>query len=259
MTWQFASALNIGDRNEQQDRVAILNSGNAYLLVVADGMGGRGNGALAAQTVIDIATRQFSLGVSDKPGMFLAMTCLEAHKAISAQSEDSGSTCVILYLLGTEVYCAHVGDSRMYQFRDKNLVFKTSDHSVSQLIRNHENIAENGLEDQAIQNQLYMCLGGKNKVIPELSATQVRNGDLLLLCSDGFWNQFNEQEILEHMDAGVLETGKAEQLVDMANQRGQGQSDNISLACAYWQDTIPRKGSGLLNWQPGSLSSLSKQ
>jgi len=257
MTWQFASALNIGDRDEQQDRVTVLHSGNAHLLIVADGMGGQEGGAFAAQTVIDIATRQFSLGDNDKPGMFLAIICLEAHKFISTQVEGSGSTCVILYLVGTEVYCAHVGDSRMYHFRDNNLVFKTSDHSVSQLIANHGNIAENGLEDQALQNKLYMCLGGKNKVIPELSAMQVENGDLLLLCSDGFWNQFSEQKMLAHMDEGILDTGKAEQLVALAKQQGQGQSDNISLACAYWQDTATPKESGLLNWQPGWLSRLS--
>lgn len=249
MTWHFTSALNIGDRDEQQDRLTVLHSGNTHLLIVADGMGGQEGGAQAAQTVIDVATRRFSLGVSDKPGMFLAMTCLEAHQAIKAQATAgasmSGSTCLMVYLLGNVAFCVHVGDSRMYQIRDNSLVFKTSDHSISQLIKKHGGLGTNGPDDEAIQNQLYMCLGGKNEVVPELSVTKVEHGDLLLLCSDGFWNQLDEQEMLASMDAGVLDTGKLEKLADLANQQGQGQSDNISLMCAYWQDTPGHKG--LLN------------
>jgi len=248
MAWHFSSALNIGDRNEQQDRVAILSHGNAYLLVIADGMGGRSNGANAAQTVIDVARQQLSLGDNDRPGMFMAMICLQAHKAILALAEDSGSTCVLLYLQGSEVYCAHVGDSRMYQFRDNKLVYRTSDHSISQLIEDHKIEPENAPDDQAIQNQLYMCLGGKNTVIPELSAIQVKNGDLLLLCSDGLWSQIDEQEILTYMDAGILQSGIAEKLAAIANKQGQGQSDNISMACAYWQETIAEKTYGKPKW-----------
>jgi serine/threonine protein phosphatase PrpC len=253
MTWQFASALNIGDRNEQQDRVTILHSENAHLLVVADGMGGHIDGAAAAQTVIDIATRRFTQEAYEKPGLFLAMTCLEAHKAISAQSKGSasaapGSTCVMLYLVGNGAFCVHVGDSRMYQFRDNKLLFKTTDHSVSELLKKHRKTAEDVLEDQSTQNQLYMCLGGKNDVIPELSAMEVRSGDLLLLCSDGFWSQLSEQEMLANMDDGDWGRGKAEQLVHLAKQRGQGQSDNVSLAWAYWQGATDNKGSGVLKW-----------
>jgi len=254
MRWQFTSARNIGDRDEQQDRVAILNSGDAYLLVIADGMGGRKNGANAAQTVIDIARQQFSEGDNDRPGLFLAMICLQAHKAILAQEDDSGSTCVILYLKDSEVYCAHVGDSRMYQFRDNTLIYKTSDHSISQLIADHKVQAEDKFDEQAVQNQLYMCLGGKNNVIPELSSIHVRKGDLLLLCSDGLWNQINEPEMLSYMDAGILVSGMSNKLLAMANKQAQGQSDNISMACAYLKDTNSGSGSGLFAWKQGWLT-----
>ena len=257
MTWQFASALNIGDRDEQQDRVTILHSGNAHLLVVADGMGGHADGAAAAQTVIDIATRRFTHEVYEKPGLFLAMSCLEAHKAILAQSTSTsapGSTCVMLYLVGNGAFCVHVGDSRMYQFRDNKLLFKTTDHSITELLKKHGKTTEDALEDQSAQNQLYMCLGGKNEVIPELSAMEVRSGDLLLLCSDGLWSQLSEQEILAYMDDGDWDRGKAEHLVHLAKQRGQGQSDNVSLAWAYGQDVAGHKESGLLNRLTGWLS-----
>ena len=84
MTWQFASARNIGDRNEQQDRVSVLHSEHAHLLVLADGMGGHAHGATAAQAVIDVANSRFGKEGYEKPGLFLASTCLEAHKIITA-------------------------------------------------------------------------------------------------------------------------------------------------------------------------------
>ncbi len=82
------------------------------------------------------------------------MICLQAHNAILSRQDNSGSTCVILYLRGSEVYCAHVGDSRMYQFRDNKLIYRTSDHSISQLIVDPKIEAENELENEAIQNQV---------------------------------------------------------------------------------------------------------
>lgn len=259
MTWQFASALNIGDREEQQDRVDILHSETAHLLILADGMGGHEDGASAAQTVIDIATRRFTQKVHEKPGLFLAMTCLEAHKAISTQSSTSsapapGSTCVMLYLVGNGAFCVHVGDSRMYHIRDDKLIFRTTDHSVTELLKKHGKSAEEVLEDETMQNQLYMCLGGKNEVTPELSAMEVKNGDLFLLCSDGFWSQISEQVILASIAHSDLNQEKAEQLVGLAKQQGRKESDNVSLAWACLQDTTAHGGNALLNQLTGWLS-----
>ncbi len=258
MTWQFASADNIGDRNEQQDRVAILHSkdSDAHLLVIADGMGGHEDGAAAAQTVIDVATRQFRRGVTGNPEKFLEKTCLDAHSAISILAEDRtsapGSTCAILYLIGTEAYWAHVGDSRIYQFRDNKLLYRTSDHSFAQLMREQGNNATDSLEASAAQNQLYMCLGGQNEVTPEFCAAKVEAGDLFLLCSDGFWNQTEVEHALADTDGLAWDQAKAEQLAEVARQ--QDNSDNISLAWAYWQDTADRNKPGRLKWLTGWLS-----
>jgi len=254
MTWQFAAAVDIGDRNEQQDRVAILHSkdGDAHLLVIADGMGGHEDGAAAAQTVIDSASRQFTRGVTDDPEEFLEQTCLDAHKAISILAENCtsapGSTCVILYLIGTEAYWTHVGDSRIYQFRDNRMVYKTPDHSVARL----KEAQGNSTEESAAQNQLYMCLGGQNEVTPEVGASKVEAGDLFLLCSDGFWNQINVEHALANNEDSVWDHARAEQLVEKAGR--QGNSDNISLAWAYWQDTAEQHKPGFLKWLGGLRS-----
>ena len=242
MTWQYASALTIGDREEQQDRVAILHleDREAHLLVVADGMGGHNDGAAAAQTVIDIASNRFHQGTIDDPRQFLETICLDAHNAILALSENRssapGSTCVIAYLTGSQAYCAHVGDSRLYQFQSGRLVHRTSDHSIAQLMAEHENDLKEETGKSAPQNQLYMCLGGNNELSPEFYVSKVSAGDCFLLCSDGFWDQVDVEQLFAKNDGTAIDQEYAAQLVQLASQQGQGKSDNICLAWAYRKD-----------------------
>lgn len=252
MTWQYASALAIGDREEQQDRVAVLHleDSEAHLLVVADGMGGHNDGAAAAQTVIDIASRRFHQGGIEDPREFLEGICLEAHDAILALSENRasapGSTCVIAYLTDSRAYCVHVGDSRLYQFHDGRLIHKTSDHSMAQLIEEQESDLADETRHSA-QNQLYMCLGGNNELAPEFYTSKVAPGDFFLLCSDGFWGQVEVEEIFAKTDGTAIGQEYAGQLAQLASEQGQGNSDNIGLAWAYREESpAESKKPGLL-------------
>lgn len=239
MTWQCASALTIGDREEQQDRVAIfhLEDREAHLLVVADGMGGHKDGAAAAQTVIDIASSRFNQSMTDDPWKCLEEICLDAHEAILTLSENRtsapGSTCVIAYLTASQAYCVHVGDSRLYQFHSGRLIHKTSDHSIAQLVKEYESDLEEEAGHSAPQNQLYMCLGGNNELSPEFYASKVSAGDFFLLCSDGFWGQVDVEQIFAKTDGTAIDQDYAGQLVQLASRQGQGKSDNICLAWAY--------------------------
>jgi len=253
MTWQYASALTVGDRKEQQDRVAIfhLEDREAHLLIVADGMGGHHGGAAAAQTVVDVASRRFNQDVIDEPRTFLENICLEAHDAILALSENRasapGSTCVIAYLTAGQAYCVHVGDSRLYQFNGGRLIHKTSDHSIAQLMQERENNQEGETEHAAPQNQLYMCLGGNNELSPDFYASKVSAGDIFLLCSDGFWGQVDVEEIFTKINGVAIDQDYAGQLVQLASQQGLGKSDNICLAWVHCQgDPKKREKSGLL-------------
>ena len=256
MSWQYASALTVGDREEQQDRVAIfhLEDGAAHLLVVADGMGGHEDGAAAAQTVIDIASSQFNQSVVDDPRAFLESICLDAHNAILTLSDNGksapGSTCVIAYLTDKQVYCVHIGDSRLYQFNGGRLIHKTSDHSIAQLMEEQDGSLEDETGHSAPQNQLYMCLGGNNQLTPEFYASKVSAGDFFLLCSDGFWNQVDVEGIFAKTDVTAIDQDYTGQLVQLASQQADGKSDNICLAWAY-REVDPSERS-----KPGFLKQL---
>jgi serine/threonine protein phosphatase PrpC len=246
-------ASDIGGRSEQQDRIDTLSSanGNTHLVIVADGMGGHKDGALAAQKVIETARERFDAGPLPYPGAFLKELCLEAHRVINDLGADEqrspGSTCVLLYLNGPEAYWAHVGDSRMYHFRDGELLNRTRDHSVAELMVAQGKLDEAEVDSSALQNQLYMRLGGSNTPEPELGASLVEDSEFFMLCSDGFWARVSLDEVVEYVRDHPLEDNVAERLVEIARERGGSDGDNISLALTRWVSGKAPAESGLLS------------
>ncbi len=240
MPWQFSMASDIGGRTEQQDCMERLSSddGHTHLVVVADGMGGHRDGALAARTVIETAKRHFNTGPISDPRTFLEDLCLESHQAISElggnEERSPGSTCVVLYLSGPEAYWAHVGDSRLYHFRNGMLLNRTRDHSVAQLMVAQGRIQETDVAISALQNQLYMRLGGNDNPEPDFGAAEVEADDIFMLCSDGFWACVAPEEVVGSLDKLPIEKDDATHLVEMARERGGPKGDNISLALTRW-------------------------
>lgn len=234
MPWAFSIADDIGGRSQQQDRVAALPMADAdnHLVVLADGMGGHRAGAEAAQSLVDTASRYSDSGRASDPGALLQSLCLDAHGAIVALDDERqgapGSTGVLLYVCGAEAYWAHVGDSRLYFIRQGQLLRQTVDHSVLAL-----RAAQGGQVDVP-GNTLYMCFGGIPEPQPVLDSLSVEPGDLLLLCSDGFWQQVGVDEAIIAIGQGELQADIASELVQLARVRGGSRGDNISLALAQW-------------------------
>jgi PPM family protein phosphatase len=252
MPWQFSMASDIGGRSEQQDCMEMLSSdcGRAHLVVVADGMGGHRDGALAARTVIETARRHFSNGEASDPRAFLRSLCLESHRAISGLGGDErrspGSTCVLLYLKGPEAYWAHVGDSRLYHFRDGRLIGRTRDHSVAQLMVSQGRMQDSDATTKALQNQLYMRLGGNDLPEPDVGATEVEGDDVFMLCSDGFWSSVEPEEVITSLENLPIDKDGAGPLVAMAKERGGEGGDNISLALMRWNPERSQSNKGML-------------
>ncbi|MEN8133433.1 MAG: protein phosphatase 2C domain-containing protein, partial [Pseudomonadota bacterium] len=235
----------IGGREEQQDRVDIIPSPRTEdcLLVLADGMGGQSGGALASQAVIDVARLRFQKTYSTDPQTFLSELCEQAHQVVTRLGDQDGhspgSTCVFLYLVDKKAYWAHVGDSRLYLLRRGEMLHRTRDHSVAQMLVTEGRMAEEEINTSPLKNQLYMRLGGEQRPQPEFGATEAEHGDILALCSDGFWENVNPEEISSTISAGDIENA-TENLVQVARERGDIYCDNISLAIAQLHKS-PRK------------------
>lgn len=238
MSWQFAQSMNIGRRAEQQDSVSVLEdpARHASLLVLADGMGGQRDGSMASQSVIDVAREVFWARDELDPPRLLSEICQGAHRRINEHDNEggqgaSGSTCTLLYLNDAEAWFGHIGDSRLYHFHNGELIYRTVDHSVAQLMIDNGQLDEETARASKLRNQLYAHLGGKQDPELNIAASAVDPGDLLVLCSDGLWERIDAREMHDTLHDGDLRQG-VEHLVELALERNGETSDNISLVVA---------------------------
>ncbi|MFO8140859.1 MAG: protein phosphatase 2C domain-containing protein [Marinobacter sp.] len=237
MNWEAASAERIGGRNEQQDRVGCFHSpdGTACLLLLADGMGGHRGASLASQTLLETARISWDScgGAPRDPKRFLEALCQESHRRINLQGRERGldprSTVVALIAHDAGAFWVHVGDSRLYHFRGQELVARTRDHSLVQILVEAGQVAEEDMATHPDQNKLLRSVGDEAPPETTHGHAAFRAEDRFLLCSDGFWEQIAPEEM-----AGVLAARNLDEslshLADLAVRRGGPSSDNIAVA-----------------------------
>jgi PPM family protein phosphatase len=233
-------ADHIGDRSEQQDRVAILTSArhpNALLAVVADGMGGRTGGKMAADQVISTVKHVFEdLGEEDAGGLpgLLKQMADEAHTVIKlsalSSEKEPHSTFATLIVRRKYAIWAHAGDSRIYHFRNGSLLHQTEDQTYGNHLRAEGKLDEAKVADAKMRNVLVSALGLKrppNLIITEANNLQI--GDAFLICSDGLWAYFDVNELGQNL-AQRPPREACDALIKTARERARGRGDNISLA-----------------------------
>jgi len=233
------TGTHIGDRKEQQDRVAIIPSrrlkGTA-LVVLADGAGGYTGGAAAAEQVIRTATNLFEnfSPKDESPEQLLREIASEAHMVIKLNriltEEEPHSTYVAMLLQPDRVDWGHVGDSRLYHFRGARLMHRTPDHSlVEQLVREGQ-LREEDRHSHPNRNLLLQALGQAEAPEPTFGGSRpLADGDTFLLCSDGLWDYFSDAELGKILST-LPPRKAAEMLVTGARGRANGKGDNLTLA-----------------------------
>ncbi|TAH47028.1 MAG: serine/threonine-protein phosphatase [Betaproteobacteria bacterium] len=250
-TVETCTAQHIGDRAEQQDRVGLFahpTRPDVLLAILADGMGGHSGGAMAAEQVV-IKGRQ-NLDVfaprHETAEQLLGSVLADAHTVIRltrfTSEQDPHSTAAALLLQGDMVTWVHCGDSRVYHFRGLETVARTEDHSLVGELQRRGKIDEQQAQHHPQRNVLLSCLGSDREPRIEYGhARQLTAGNSFLLCSDGLWAYFDDDELArtvhEHSPRAA-----AEILIARARGRAGGSGDNISLAIVK---LLPSRKNGL--------------
>lgn len=239
---EAGTGQHLGDRQEQQDRVALLAAPRApgYMMaIVADGMGGRSGGALAADQVIRTARQAFEQFTpqTDTPESLLRSIARDAHTIIKLTAISSEkhphSTMVALIIIpdGTAVW-AHVGDSRLYRFSGPNMAGRTMDHSYVEKLVREGRLPRDEAKRHRLANVLLSALGSNEAELEVTidSHAGLRPGDSFLLCSDGLWHYFSDAELAVAVSAHSPRVA-AESLIAKARERAAGvPADNCTLA-----------------------------
>ena len=233
-----ATGQHIGDKDEQQDRVAIYQSKRqrgTLLAVVADGMGGRTGGAMAAGQAVSTAQQLFEAysSVRETPETLLRSIIKDAHTAIRlsryTSEQEPHSTVVALLLQPERADWVHSGDSRLYHFRGRQFLSHTLDHSYVEQLYSEGKIRAEERQTHRQRNLLVSCLGGQEAPQMGMGGTvPLQGGDTFLLCTDGLWGYFSEGELGNTL-AEDTPRQAAEKLVAEARVRARGRGDNLSL------------------------------
>lgn len=207
MQIEYAKVSALGDRQDNQDRAAIVVSEDAALLLVFDGMGGHSDGAVAAETGLKTVQDLFveaQQPIFDPQG-FLYMALARAHDEVVRVGADVAvdfrprATCAICLVQEGGAFWAHIGDSRIYQVRDGEVLSRSRDHSHVEVLIQEGAISEEEAQDHPMRNFVECCIGG-DAPVPDMSITgrkSLESGDVLLACSDGLWSGLSDEDMAE--------------------------------------------------------------
>jgi serine/threonine protein phosphatase PrpC len=204
----------------------------APLFAVADGMGGHLAGDVASRTAVEtIMTR----AEQDSPGDTgsLARLVREANHEIwkKAQSDASlhgmGTTCTLAMLDESILHIAHVGDSRAYLFRDGDLSQITEDHTLVGRMVREGRLRPEEAERHPQRSIITRALGVDSDVDVDTQTIELREGDRILICSDGLSSMVDRDSIAEVLDDEADPQEASERLVQLANDAGG--EDNITV------------------------------
>lgn len=193
-------------RSGNEDSIITVNpTGDAQTLfaMVADGMGGHNAGEVASSMACEVAgnfiRKQYQL--ADSRSM-LEILVQQMHRGIrDAAAADNrlsgmGTTAVMLFIKEQQLHFAHVGDSRLYQYRNKELVQLTHDHTLVNQMVAEGKITAAEAQHHDMKNVLLQALGTVAQVTPELSeAVSIQQGDRFFLCSDGIYDALTPADI----------------------------------------------------------------
>lgn len=213
---------------------AILCLPNLGVALLADGMGGHSAGEVASRTAIDTVSailKQTTRGVSPHERLETALQA--AHAVIREKARQSircrgmGTTFVGIIIENGYLHHAHVGDSRLYLWRDGQLMAVTHDHSLLQEFIDQGFYTREEALEKVSRNILTRALGLEPHITIDYDYLKINQGDRFLLCSDGLYDMLSDYELGALLGREHDLEGIALDMLELANARRS--KDNVSV------------------------------
>lgn len=239
--YQIVGALESlqGGRPENQDFMGFADTPLGFAMVLCDGMGGGPGGRTASNVVVDTVISTLSsykkgddIKTAMRQAIAVADNKIAEMTAHTPELQGMGTTIVILVINKRSAHVAHVGDSRLYQFRSGRKVFRTNDHSqVGELVRQGA-LTEEQARVAPNSNVITRAINGHGIAQPDITELPYESGDRFALCTDGIWGALPEKELIEKLTKGKSASGTVMGTtidVDKIGNTNGGMHDNLSL------------------------------
>lgn len=237
MNIKTASLSDCGGRSSNDDTVRIRQDADGLYVFVGDGLGGYSGGQQASQAAAEAlmtVSRRGSL-LTEERLLFAAEQADQAVRTLQAESRGNmKTTLVLLAIEDGRARWMHVGDSRLYHFRDGRLLTQTMDHSVSQMAVLMGEITREQIRFHEDRNRVLRALGGDNAK-PDISPTIMLTGgqDVFLLCTDGFWEYVYEKEMEQTLRRSKSPQDWLDRMKKLLQSRVPEDNDNFTAAAVF--------------------------
>lgn len=241
-------------RSNNQDAFQVKIAGNLLLATVCDGMGGANGGNIASALGVQTYNKKLAryinsalsfvflgdipefgvpcpsfpeLRISDYITKSVAVANAEIYNTAEADPSlrGMGTTLTACVVTPTGVVTTNIGDSRIYYAKDGKLSQLTRDHSLVQSLVDEGRITEEEAQTHPNRHVILRALGVDETVEADVASFPFTDG-MLLLCSDGLSNYYNEEFFLKTLESPLSCREKAELFIEYANH--QGGADNIT-------------------------------
>ena len=240
----FSQVSEKGGRRVNEDSVGTVKiDPQNWLFMAADGLGGHGGGEVASAMVLAAAEEEYRAGFQRDE--CLARCFEEGQRRLldlqhrEGRSNDFKSTLTLLQVRNGWYRFAHIGDTRLYLFKDQKLIRRTLDHSLAHKMAEEGKIPEEQIRHHNARNRLMRVMGSEWKTGRqyEISEWMQDSGDLaFLLCTDGFWEYIDEEQMQQDL---IESQGCGDWLGTMIRtvcENAPEHADNYSAVAVIWDD-----------------------
>ena len=232
----FQSDIGKRRKSNQDYTATFTNQKNQLLALLADGLGGHQAGDIASRQAVEeigIAWEATTIDDSEKAVQWFLQHIQQTNQRIfeKGQSQPTlsgmGTTLEVVTLLDNHLALAHVGDSRIYLFREQRLIALTEDHSLVNALLKSGEITQEMAQNHPRKNIITRSLGMPGSLEVDVAIHKIEDHDQLLLCSDGLTNMVSEPKITQILLEAASLQDASQRLIEEANAKGG--LDNITV------------------------------
>jgi len=245
MQLEVSVLSNIGGRDRNEDACGFWTGDGGCFAVVSDGAGGHGGGDVASKLAVRVILTKFQES-PECTGEAIDRALKTAHQAIVAQQPTRDelsamrATAAVLAIdtVHHTAVWGHVGDTRLYCFRNGGIVAQTKDHSVVQKMVDAGYLAQAAIRQSLQRSKLFAALGHDEEFEATIERTPfpLAIGDAFLLCTDGFWEYVDETTMLATLADVPTPAAWLREMVDDVVRRGGREQDNFSALAIFCRE-----------------------